>query len=244
MNLIKKILSNIINSNIYTKSVYFYIKKNECMKFSDCLILAKKLKNPLEISEREIEYPWIINNINVNSSNKLLDIGCGNGSKITEYFSKKCIVYGLEKNANQSKQTYFTLVKGDIRKTLFKDNFFNIVCCVSTLEHIGVMGRYNVKKEDNKGDLKAMKEIFRILKNGGLAFVTVPYGKHDLLPLNRIYNKQRIKRIFSDFKIIKTEYYKYSEKLGFWLRVSEKVAAEVNWQKDPWYALGLFILEK
>ena len=45
--------------------------------------------------------------------------------------------------------------------------FFEIIYCISTIEHI-----------DSKGDIETMKSIGRVLKPGGKAIVSVPYGQY------------------------------------------------------------------
>lgn len=54
--------------------------------------------------------------------------------------------------------------KEDITNTSFPDNFFDYIFCIHVLEHI-------------PDDIKAMKEMFRILKPGGVAYLSVPLQK-------------------------------------------------------------------
>jgi SAM-dependent methyltransferase len=77
---------------------------------------------------------------------------------------------------------------GDARRMKFADCFFDAVLLVSTLEHIGIGGRYG-SDEDSEGDKKAIKEIARTLKPKGLLILTVPFGRHVVVrPYNRIYD--------------------------------------------------------
>jgi|GEM_PF-5935849 len=52
----------------------------------------------------------------------------------------------------------------DLRNTDFKDDYFDVIICTSVLDHI-------------KETEQAIKEIFRILKPGGIAFIIVPIFK-------------------------------------------------------------------
>ncbi len=93
-------------------------------------------------------------------------------------------------------------------------------------------------------DLKAMIEMHRILKSGGKLYITIPYGIRDVLPINKLYNKNRINVLTKDFRIIKEEYLKYNSKYSLWLNSSEQEAGMTDWLKDRWYSLAFFILEK
>lgn len=72
------------------------------------------------------------------------------------------------------------MVKEDITNLSFKDDSFDIIFCSHVLEHI----------ED---DIKAMKEIKRVLKQNGFAILQVPIYKE--------FNGKKIKKTFEDFSI-------------------------------------------
>jgi len=73
---------------------------------------------------------------------------------------------------------------------------------------------------------------------------TIQYGIRDVLPINKLYNKNRINVLTKDFRIIKEEYLKYNSKYSLWLNSSEQEAGKTDWLKDRWYSLAFFILEK
>lgn len=52
----------------------------------------------------------------------------------------------------------------DITNIAFNDNEFDYIFCIHVLEHI-------------TEDIKAMQELFRVLKTGGAAYLAVPLGK-------------------------------------------------------------------
>ena len=74
----------------------------------------------------------------------------------------------------------FSYVYGDLRDTFFRDQTFDIVICVSTIEHIGLDNTllYTSDRQhderDETGFLAAAREFKRILKPGGTCYVTVP----------------------------------------------------------------------
>ena len=65
----------------------------------------------------------------------------------------------------------------------FRDEIFDQIIFLSTIEHIGIpFHNYNIKESDELGDIRAISEIRRVLKKGGTVIVTLPYN-------NEIKNK-------------------------------------------------------
>lgn len=89
-----------------------------------------------------------------------LDIGCGDGRIDTLLFSGKSIEVGLDPSKKaiifaKNNILYKEVVVGRAENILYKNGSFNTVILNSTFEHI-------------KGDLKAIKEISRVLRIGGV----------------------------------------------------------------------------
>lgn len=81
--------------------------------------------------------------------------------------------------------------KADLISLPFSDNSVESLSCMHTIEHIG-LGRYGDPIDPN-GDIKAMKELSRVLAtNGNLLFVT-PVGKPKIqFNAHRIYSYDQI----------------------------------------------------
>jgi hypothetical protein len=79
----------------------------------------------------------------------------------------------------------------------FADNSISSLSCMHTIEHIG-LGRYG-DKLNYDGDIKAMKELSRVLAPNGDLLIVVPIGKKNKLCFNahRIYTKEQILSIFA-----------------------------------------------
>src|SRR3989339_862881 len=132
---------------------------------------------------------------------------------------------------------------GDIRQTDYENNYFDCITCILVLEHIGVGGRYN-SGEDPEGDKKAMQEMRRILKPGGTLLLTIPYGAKDVLPINKLYNKERIKKLYEGYEILEQKFLKFYKKYGLWLEASEEEASKTDMMRDYWYALSFIKAKK
>ncbi|OGF24904.1 hypothetical protein A2331_06070 [Candidatus Falkowbacteria bacterium RIFOXYB2_FULL_34_18] len=212
-----------------------YLKQGECKKYQDCLELQKIYNIIPRVSDRDFEYPWVIKNVDIKEG-RLLDVGSAYSDLLFDLLPQKIEISAIDLN-NFSKNKNIQFVIGDIRKTDFRDNYFDCITCVSTLEHIGVIGRYG-SDEDPRGDIRAVKEMHRILKRGGALLVTVPYGIRDVLPINKLYNKERIEILLKDFDILEQKYLKYDKKWDFWFEVNEQEASTTDMIKDGWYSLA------
>ncbi|MFA6570103.1 MAG: DUF268 domain-containing protein [Bacteroidota bacterium] len=96
-------------------------------------------------------------------------------------------------------------VTGNSMDTKLQSNYADVVSMISMLEHVG-LGRYGDPIDIN-GDIKAMQEVYRVLKPGGYVVLTVPYGYPTVVyNLHRIYDRGRFNRITKGFKPIVLEY--------------------------------------
>jgi len=248
--LIVNFLLKLINSLIYLFKQVFpylnaakvYLDKSECEKFSDCLLLQKLKAGQPPAADRYIEYPWMMENIGIKQG-KLLDVGSTAGEMLASLLPSSIEIYGINLNNKTIKNKNIKFSVGDIRKTNFPDNYFDVITCVSTLEHIGVNGRYG-SDNDPAGDLRAMSEIKRILKPSGQLLATVPYGVKDVLPINKLYNKTKIADLFSGLEIVHQEFKKFNKNRHVWLKTTETDAARTDMVKDGWYALCLIKAKK
>jgi len=106
----------------------------------------------------------------------ILDIGCGFGEFVGIVFDNMVEV-GIDINKKDlvkaaSGKSYKNLILADARKLPFDDGSFDCVVSISTLEHI--------KKVD-----KAIEEVERVLKKGGIFIFSVPtniLNKHLFFP--------------------------------------------------------------
>jgi len=109
-----------------------------------------------------LRFNKIIEHIPQNS--KILDLGCGyNANFIRKISNKNCHCFGLDISINKELHlNNTTLAEHNLNNKLpFDDNIFDVVISLANLEHLQ--------------DLKfAFKEIFRVLKPGGILLLTTP----------------------------------------------------------------------
>ena len=98
-------------------------------------------------------------------------------------------------------------VKADICVLPFEDNTYDFILCNHVLEHI-------------PNDLKAMEELYRVLKPGGTAILQVPLeeDRENTFEDDSITDQQERTRIFGQYdhvRIYGQDYYKRLQEVGF-----------------------------
>ena len=91
-------------------------------------------------------------------------------------------------------------LKADLTNLHFESNSIECISCMHTIEHIG-LGRYG-DPIDSDGDIKAINELKRVVKNGGSILFVVPVGKPTIVfNAHRIYRASDIVKLFSGFTL-------------------------------------------
>lgn len=158
--------------------------------------------------ERMIEYSFALSRLlNKNVREKIvkaLDVGSvARMNPIPATLSELGYeVVGIDNRDFKYKHRNFTFYKGDIQHTNFELNYFDAICAISTIEHIGLSGRYGINKSNSSGDTKAICEISRILKPEGIFIITLPYGDTKKSNnMGRVYNYGSVVRLLCNFNI-------------------------------------------
>ncbi|PIV00992.1 hypothetical protein COS54_01870 [Candidatus Shapirobacteria bacterium CG03_land_8_20_14_0_80_39_12] len=124
----------------------------------------------------------IFANLDINGNEKILEIGCGRGFylKTLKEVWPKLEVTGIDLNLEYLKKAEefvgelkVNLRVADATKLPFEDKTFDRIIATEILEHI-------------PDDQKAIAEIYRVLKPGGMVMITVPNINYPFLwdPLN------------------------------------------------------------
>ena len=163
-------------------------------------IAIKTIKNlKLNLNLNVLEKNWdslIALNIILQNTDKnavILDAGGQITSLILHwlyqfgYGNLKCLNLIFEKEIKRGKIEF---VPGDLTNTNFPDNFFDVITCISVIEH-------GVNEE------KYFKEMHRILKKGGLLITSTDYWESKLEIINKfaynnpvfVYDKESIQSL-------------------------------------------------
>lgn len=126
---------------------------------------------------RIFEYPWAVLNTDLQPTDFVLDAG-GGDTPLQFYLAnhcKKVVNMDLERHlleraallARNIRCENIVFINRDLKQSLFKDNTFDKIFCISTIEH------------DTQPFLIA-KELYRILKPNGTLIVTMDVGAKNL----------------------------------------------------------------
>ena len=181
------------------------------------------------LDDRVVEYPWLFSRIDRKPS-RLLDAGSAlNFSYILQHpnLSKKDItIVTLEPETSCYWTNRISYVFGDLRDLPFKDNLFDEVVSISTIEHLGMDNSIYSSNlaftEKNKFDfLKAVAELKRVTKLGGKVYITVPYGKYTDFGWYQQFDAEMIDLLIETFAPSKLREIYYCYESGGWT-VSDK----------------------
>lgn len=183
---------------------------------------SAKSNTSVGANERIIEYPFAIKNL-INQEGRVLIVGCSGDILSTILPELGYATWGIDIKYVPVKYHNFTFIQGDIRSTNFPDLFFDIIIAISTIEHVGMYDN------DREGDRKAVKEMLRILKPGGILIVTFPCAKNMYYDkFQRIYDIDSIKELFRDMHIVELLFYK-KDANGMWIKTEpEELSQFVN----------------
>lgn len=125
----------------------------------------------------------------------------------------------------------------DLTHLPFADGSVPSLSCMHVVEHIG-LGRYG-DPLDSEGDIKAARELSRVLANCGKLLFVVPVGNKSRIEYNahRIYSYETAVSLFPDLKL--EEFTLIPEKNG-----APIINTGPESIKDEAYACGCFVFTK
>jgi len=95
----------------------------------------------------------------------------------------------------------FSAVAANINFLPFKKESIKSLSCMHVVEHIG-LGRYG-DQLDPQGDIKAIREIKRVIAPWGNLLFVVPIGSPKIMfNAHRIYSYRQIRNYFEDFELV------------------------------------------
>lgn len=97
--------------------------------------------------------------------------------------------------------------KGSILELPFEDNSIETLSSLCVVEHIG-LGRYG-DPIDSFGSEKAIKELKRVLKVGGVVLISVPVDSENKIYFNahRAFTRDYILELFDGFELLDEKYH-------------------------------------
>ncbi|MFW5794977.1 MAG: DUF268 domain-containing protein, partial [Bacillota bacterium] len=151
---------------------------------------------------RGIEIPYITQKFKNIHGKKIADFGCLEEGNITTNKYKipndnKFYYFDIKPKKEINKENYYC--RNFTNPDIFEENYFDYGLSVSVIEHIGLDIYDNQIQED--GDIKAVKNILKTIKPGGILYITIPVAECFYMPKDWIYCYS-IKQLESWEKII------------------------------------------
>lgn len=178
-------------------------------------------KSTAGMSERVVEIPWVISRYH--GETRVLDIGTSWAREVYKHKLSTLGVpqlYGVDLSAMPVAGVEMS--RADARHMPYRGASFDLVICISTLEHIGldnaVYGVHSQPAED--GDVAALREFGRVLVPGGRLLLTVPFGRRQRLDWLKQYDQVAWEELLKKASLVavETAIYGYSDIRG-WRRV-------------------------
>lgn len=175
--------------------------------------------------ERVIEYPWVLSRLSDEKS-RLLDAGSVfNFPEIIEtpkLVGKDITIFTLAPENKAFWEKGISYHYGDLRQLPFKDNWFDEIVSISTLEHVGMDNRIYTKQNSSEQITmeakQAVKELIRVLRVGGKFLASVEFGRHQLIewngaPFAEQFDSSMMEDLLTGFgscASVLTSFYKYN----------------------------------
>jgi hypothetical protein len=142
-----------------------------------------------------------------------------------------------------------SFTRGDIAELPLVEVSYDLVINCSTVEHVGLAGRYGVSLDGRDGDLSAMRALRGLMASNGIMLMTIPAGRDAVFPpMCRVYGEDRLPRLLNGFNL-QSEQYWVKDDDNRWVRTTRAEALDFeahagsNHALQNAYALGCFVLQ-
>lgn len=154
------------------------------------------------VTDRVIEEPWAISK--VRPGERVLDVGSAT-SRYLQRLPAGCRVHAIDLRPTPP-QPGVTILRADLIRAPFRPGAFDVMTCISTIEHVGldVYGQ----GPDEFGDEVAMRHMRRLLRRGGRLLLSAPYGRRNVNAWLRVYDRAAFRRLTDGFRVLSVAYYR------------------------------------
>lgn len=169
-------------------------------QFQHCRPLPPRYGHALD--ERCVEYPWLFAQLE-GAPARVLDAGSAmNHSFLLDQpilRNKEMHILTLAPEKDCFWERGISYFFEDLRNIPVRDNFYDLVICISTLEHVGFdnrtfTGDATLCENDPDGFVAAMHEMRRVLRSTGQLLLTVPFGRYRDLGTQQLFTRDLLEK--------------------------------------------------
>ena len=196
------------------------------------------------LGDHDIEWSWVTSQMPLGPG-EALDFGPG-GSHLALMAAQRSFhvtAMDLESVHWPYVHPRLRFIQGDILKLPLPKKHFDLIINCSTVEHVGLDGRYGVTQDYPDGDLEAMTCLRGLMKPGARMLLTIPVGRDAVfVPLHRVYGPKRLPGLLDGFNVDREEYWVKNDK-NQWVLI-DKQDALLREPQERLYGLGCFVLTR
>jgi len=201
--------------------------------------------------ERDVEWSFLSREM-PDGPGEAIEFGCEHGymSLMAAQKGFRVLATDLQEQSFPWRHPLVEFRKGDFLEMDLVNNYYDLAINCSSVEHVGLSGRYGITTDLSDGDLMVMQRLADVLKPNGLLLMTAPCGRDTVMaPWNRVYGPERLPRLLARFRALKESYW-IKDNQNRWVECSGQQALDFVPIYDAYdahrcaYALGCFVLEK
>jgi len=196
------------------------------------------------LDERCVEYPWLFARLGTEAE-RLLDAGSAvNHAFLLDHpiwHGKRLHILTLAPEHQCHWDRGISYLFEDLRDIPVRDDYYDAVICVSTLEHVGFDNRRfagtGVAAERGGAEFtQAVRELRRVLRPGGRLLLTVPFGRYRDLGTQQVFDEALLDRALAALGPgdVTRAFFAYTSRGWQWADAAECAACEyVDWIMLP-----------
>lgn len=197
------------------------------------------------MDERCVEIPWLFSRL-PEGGGRLLDAGSAlNRATILDQpvmRQKKIHILTLAPESGCFWQSGIGYLYEDLRRIPVRDDLYDVVVSISTLEHVGMDNRFFTRSAEYRehaelGFLDAVKELHRVLCADGMLLLTVPFGVYEDHVSFQQFDSDLLDKLATAFpgRVLERSFFRYNGE--GWQVASEAECRDcryVSWVADVW----------
>jgi SAM-dependent methyltransferase len=153
------------------------------------------------VNERIVEIPHVFRALGrLEQGGRILDVGAVESPVALSLAMLGYDVTAVDVRPYPFEHPGLESVTAPVEDWKHKDEYFDGIVCLSTIEHIG-LGAYGEEAKDGRADLAAMKRMHALAKPGGLLVLTTRFGPAAVDDFQRTYDRPGLDELLEGWNV-------------------------------------------